>query len=120
MTTGDSRRNDRLERKVLQEKGGKMNVLPIIQTILQITLPLIQKLIQSKVVPALKRKAYQVVDIKANKLIEDLAQNAAKIAKEENEVKKLAYIEGTKLGVETLRAIADKLNKAAEEIEKAI
>ena len=46
------------------------------------------------------------------------AEEAAKIAKEENEVKKLAYIEGTKLGVDTIRAIAEKLNKATDEIEQ--
>ena len=97
-----------------------MNIAPIIQTILQITLPLIQNLIQSKVVPAIKRKAYQVVDNKADKLIADLAQNASKISEEKDEVKKLAYIEGTKLGVETLRAMAEKLHNAADEIEKAL
>ena len=97
-----------------------MNVLPIIQTILQITLPLIQNLIESKVVPTVKRKAYQILDDKADKLIKDLAQNASKIATETDSVKKIAYFEGTKLGVDTLRAIAEKLNKAADEIEKAI
>lgn len=92
----------------------------IILNILQITMPLLQQLIASKVVPTVKRKAYQVVDEKADRLIEDLAQNAIKIAGEENEVKKFAYLEGTRLGIETLRAIADKMNKAADEIEKVI
>lgn len=97
-----------------------MNIMPIIQTILQITLPFIQELIQSKIVPTVKRKAYEFIDDKSDELIEDLAQNASKIASETDKVKKLAYVEGTKLGVETLRALADKLNKAANEIEKAL
>lgn len=97
-----------------------MNIIPIIQTILQITLPFIQNLIESKVVPMAKRKTYQFLDEKVDKLIEDLAQNASKITNEENKVKKLAYFEGTKLGVDTLRAMAEKLNKAAEEIEKVL
>lgn len=97
-----------------------MNLLNIISTILQITLPYIKELIESKVVPMLKRKAYEKADTKIDKLISDLAQNATKIAKEENELKKLAYIEGTKLGIETIKAIAVKLNKAAEEIEKVL
>ena len=92
----------------------------VIQTILQITLPLIQELIQSKAVPALKRKAYQIVDNKADKLISDLAQNAIKIQNTTDNTKKLAYIEGTKLGIDTLRKIAEKLNKAADEIEKVL
>lgn len=97
-----------------------MDLKEAIKIILAMTIPFIKDLVLSKVVPALKRKAYAKVDAKVNDLIEDLAQNASKIAKEENEVKRLAYIEGTKLGIETIRAIADKLNKAADEIEKVL
>lgn len=91
-----------------------------IKIILTITIPYIQKLIQSKVVPMFKRKAYEAVNDKVDKLINDLAQNSSKIKLETNDTKKLAYIEGTKLGVDTLRAVADKLNQAADEIEKAL
>lgn len=94
--------------------------IKIIKPLLLLTIPLIENLIESKVVPTLKRKAYESLDRKADKLIVDLAQNASKIADEENEIKKLAYKEGTKLGVETLKALAEKLNKAAAEIEKAL
>lgn len=97
-----------------------MNFAEVLSTILVITLPFIKKLIESKVVPYLKRLAYERLDNKVDNLIQDLAQNASKIEAETNEVKKLAYEEGTKLGVDTLRAIAEKLNKAAEEIEKAL
>ena len=88
--------------------------------ILSLVVPFILELVKSKVVPFLKRKAYEKADNKINNLIEDLAQNASKIKEEENETKKQAYIEGTKLGLETLRAIAEKLNKAADEIENAV
>ena len=91
-----------------------------IKASLSLTLPFIKQLIESKVVPTLKRKAYETIDKKADKLITDLAQNAGKIKDEENSTKRQAYIEGTKLGVETIRALAEKLNKAADEIEKAI
>lgn len=97
-----------------------MNILDIIKTILELTFPYIQELIKSKVVPALKRKAYQKLDEKADKLIEDLAQNAAKIKYAETPTKYVAYIEGTKLGIDTLRAFAEKFNKAADEIEKVL
>lgn len=95
-------------------------LLEIIKTLLNLTVPFIQELIKSKVVPFLKRKAYEKVDAKVDNLIEDLAQNASKISAQEDEVKRLAYVEGTKLGIDTLRAIAQKLTKAAAEIEKAL
>lgn len=95
-------------------------LLQAIKLILTITIPFIKDLIASKVVPMIKRKAYQKLSKKADRIIEDLAQNATKIADEDNDLKKEAYIEGTKLGIQTLRAVADKLNKAANEIEKAI
>lgn len=91
-----------------------------IKFILTLTIPYIKELIQSKVVPVVKRKAYEAVNNKVDKLIGDLAQNAGKIAAQKDEFKKLAYIEGTKLGVDTLKAIANKLNKAACEIEKVL
>lgn len=97
-----------------------MNITEIITTLMVITLPFIKKLIQSKIIPAIKRRMYEAADDKVDKLIKDLAQNASKIEYEENELKKLAYVEGTKLGLDTIRAIADKLTKAADEIEKAI
>lgn len=95
-------------------------LLQAIKFILTITVPFIKELIQSKVVPTLKRKGYEKLSNKADYIIKDLAQNASKIAKEENELKKEAYLEGTKLGIDTLRAVAEKLNKAADEIEKAV
>lgn len=97
-----------------------MNFAEIIKAILVVTLPFIQELVQSKVVPFLKRKAYETLDLKADRLIKDLAQNASKITAEENEAKKLAYVEGTKLGIDAIRAIADKLTMAADEIEKVL
>lgn len=95
-------------------------ILNAIKLILTITIPFIKELIASKVVPAIKRKGYQKLSNKADRIIEDLAQNATKIAEETDGLKKEAYVEGTKLGIQTLRAVADKLNKAANEIEKAI
>ena len=95
-------------------------LMEILKFIFASTVPVILELIKSKVVPAIKRRAYERVDEKVENLIQDLAQNASKIKEEENQTKKEAYIEGTKLGLETIRAIADKLNKAADEIEKVL
>lgn len=95
-------------------------ILTALKAVLEIVIPYIKQLIKSKVVPTLKRKAYEKLNSKADALIEDLAQNAAKIADEPDISKQAAYVEGTKLGLETLRAIAEKLNKAADEIERVI
>jgi hypothetical protein len=95
-------------------------LVEIVKSILTATLPFIMELIKSKVVPAVKRRAYEKLDEKADNLILDLAQNAAKIKDADDSTKLAAYTEGTKLGLEAIRAIAEKLNKAADEIEKAL
>lgn len=92
----------------------------VLKFIFALTIPYLKDLIASTVVPRIKRIAYEKVDTRADDLIRDLAQNASKAASEENEIKKLAYVEGTKLGLATVRALADKLNKAADEIEKVL
>lgn len=97
-----------------------MDLLNALKFIFALTAPYIKDLIESKVVPVLKRKAYEKLDEKADKLIEDLAQNANKIASTNDPIKKAAFVEGTKLGIETLRAMASKFNQAAGEIEKAL
>ena len=94
--------------------------MEIILRILIITAPYILKLIKSYAVPKIKRKLYEKLDNKADDLIKDLAQNASKIKEETNEVKKEAYIEGTKLGIETIKALGEKLIQASNAIEKSI
>lgn len=94
-------------------------LLETLKSTLTLTIPYITQLIKSALVPKLKRQMYEFVNKESDKLINDLAQNASKIATVDNETKKAAYVEGTKLGLETLRALAEKLTKAADEIEKA-
>ena len=95
-------------------------LLEALKFILTLAIPAIKNLVESQVVPRLKRLAYEKLDDKVDNIIKDLAQNASKIDEQDNEAKKLAYLEGTKLGIDTLRAIAEKLNKAADEIEKVL
>jgi len=95
-------------------------LLEALKFILTLAIPAIKQLIESQVVPRLKRLAYEKIDARVDDLIEDLAQNASKIAKQENELKKEAYTEGTKLGLDAIRKIAEKLNKAADAIEKEL
>lgn len=95
-------------------------LLEALKFILTLAIPAIKNLIESQVVPRLKRLAYEKVDAKADHLINDLAQNASKIKLEDNEIKKSAYIEGTQLGIDALRAMANKLNQAADKIEAVI
>ena len=97
-----------------------MNILTIVKQLLILTTPFIKKLIESKVVPAIKRRLYEKVDVKINNLIEDLAQNVSKIATEKDELKKLAYIEGSRLGMDTLKAMGEKLIQVANQIDASL
>lgn len=97
-----------------------MNIKEVLKLIIETTLPFIKKLIESKVVPTLKRKAYQRLDDFTNDRIEDLGVLAQKIKSEENDIKRQAHINGFRLGLETLRAISDKINQACNELEKVV
>ena len=92
----------------------------VLKNILMFCLPYITKLIESKVVPVLKRKAYERLDDFTNDRIEDLGNLVDKIKNENNELKKKAHLEGFRLGVSTLKAVANKLVVACEEMEKAV
>ena len=89
-------------------------------SLLTVVIPVIQKLIESKVVPALKRKAYQRLDDFTNDRIEDLGNLVDKIKACEDERKKQAHLEGLKLGAEAIKAIGEKLTKAAVEFERVL
>ena len=80
--------------------------------------PFIAKLIESKVVPLLKRKAYERLHGFAEDVATDLVNLKTKSTNETNPVKKLAYDEGLKLGSETLRAVGNMLIQASDELDK--
>jgi len=92
----------------------------VLKNVLVFCVPFIKQLIESKVVPILKRKAYERLDDFTNDRIEDLGELVDKIKTEDNEIKRKAHLEGFKLGVETLRAVATKLCTACDELEKAV
>ena len=92
-------------------------LLQAIKFILPMTLPFIQKLIESKVVPILKRKTYERFDDFSNDMIEKLVHLKEKAENESDGIKKEAHLEGLNLGADTLRAIGAKLIKAADEIQ---
>lgn len=97
-----------------------MNYLELLKPILSIVLPMIQQLIQSTVVPKLKRKGYEAVNDLVDSKVEDLAQNIGKIKNETNPIKKAALVEGSKLGIEFFRALGNKLIQVADTLEKEI
>lgn len=97
-----------------------MNFKALLSELLAFALPYLKKLIESKIVPALKRKAYERLDDFASDRIEDLSELLEKIKKTDNEEKKKRHLEGFKLGVEALTAIGEKLQKAGELLAKEI
>lgn len=91
-----------------------MGFVAVIEGLLPIVLPIIQKLIDSAVVPILKRKAYERFDGFANDMIQDLTNLKTKSEQTDNPIKKAAHEEGLKLGADALKAIGEKLIKASE------
>lgn len=92
----------------------------IILSLLKKVLPFIENLIQSKIVPVLKRKAYESLDEFANERIEDLMELLEKIKSEDDFSKKQRRLEGFILGIETLEAIGKKLVESSEVLKKEI
>ena len=92
----------------------------VLKNLLLLATPFIKDLIESKVVPKLKRKAYERLDDFTNDRIEDLGLLVDKINATDDEVKKQAHLEGLRLGVATLKAIAKKLAVACAEFEKVL
>lgn len=92
----------------------------VLKNLLMLVIPFIKSLIESKVVPTLKRKAYERLDDFTNDRIEDLGTLVDKIKATDNETKKQAHLEGLRLGTSTLKAIAEKLTVACAEFEKIL
>lgn len=80
--------------------------------------PFIAKLIESIVVPKLKRMGYERLHNFSTAMVEDLIKLKSKASKETNPAKKLAYDEGLSLGSATLRAVGNMLVQAADELDK--
>lgn len=88
----------------------------ILKELIVMAVPGIKALIASKVVPAIKRKAYERFDDFANDSILSLAKLKEKAEKTEDPVKKAAHLEGLKLGAATIKAIGKKLVKGADKL----
>jgi len=82
--------------------------------------PFIQKMIESKVIPAAIRKMYEFFDTQATYIIEKLGELLEKIKATENPTKKAAHLEGFKLGIATIEAVGKKLLEAAEILGKEV
>lgn len=83
-----------------------------IKGILIISKPFVQKLVDEKVIPAVKTFAYRTLQKKADRVINNLVALKEKAEKEENAEKKAAHMLGFKLGAEAIIAIGNKLVEA--------
>lgn len=97
-----------------------MKFKEIITALLSAALPYIKELIESKVVPALIRKSYEMFDNRANKVIQKLTDLVEKIRETQDEEKKERHLEGFKLGVDTIEVIGKKLLEAAKILREEI
>ena len=89
----------------------------VLVELLPVAVSAIKDLIKSSVVPKLKRKMYERLDYFCTDIIEELAALKEKAENTENDIKKIAHLEGLKLGSATIRAIGEKLIKAADVLD---
>ena len=87
-----------------------------IETVLLLSRPIIQKLVDEKVIPATKVFIYKILQKKADSAIKRLIVLKEKALNETNETKRNAHLIGLKLGAEALIAIGEKLITAGKEL----
>jgi len=82
--------------------------------------PFIQKMIESKVIPAAIRKMYEFFDVQKNYIVEKLFELFEKWEATLDPIKKAAHLEGLKLGIATIEAIGKSLVEVAEILNKKV
>lgn len=80
-----------------------------IKNILILSKPFIQKLVDEKIIPAVKTFAYKTLQKKADKIVNNLVKLKEKAEAETNPDKKAAHLLGFQLGAEAIIAIGNKL-----------
>ena len=94
-----------------------MNFVQIIQMLLPVILPFIEKLIESTAVPFLQRKTYERYNEFTSERLHSLAILKQKLEVAPDGIKKEAYMEGLKLGTDTLRAVAETIIKGCDVLD---
>ncbi len=97
-----------------------MNIKEVLNSILEKTLPFLKNLFEEKVIPNAIKKGYEVFDKFADEKIEALAEQVDKYENALEPEKKEKYKKGILLGSKILKAVAEKLQAAALEFEKAV
>lgn len=97
-----------------------MNIKEVLKTIVEKTLPFLKNLFEEKIIPTAIKKGYEVFDKFADEKIEALSEQVEKYENALDAEKKEKYRKGILLGSKILEAIAEKLQSAALEFEKAV
>lgn len=92
----------------------------IIAALLTITMPYIKELIESKVVPAIRRKGFEAFDKKGNQLIQKTLERLEEAKNLNDTNKRNLILGGIKLEIATLRAMGAKLIDVANALEKGL
>lgn len=82
--------------------------------------PILKVLLEEQVIPRLKRRAYELFDNFADDRIEDLTELVDKIKNTNDSEKRKRHLKGFSLGIQTIRAIAEKLLEACDVLEKEV
>ncbi len=82
--------------------------------------PVINKLVEEKVIPAAKAYMYSGLQKRKDRIVNSLLKLLEKYKKETNEDKKAAHKIGLDLGIEAIEAIGNGLLDAAKELKEAL
>ncbi len=92
----------------------------IVAPILEISKPIVKKIIEEKIIPAAKTWIYTSLQKKKDKAVNKLLVLAAKYSEETDEVKKQTRKVGLDLGLNALEAIGTSMLEAAQKIKSEL
>lgn len=92
----------------------------IVAPILEISRPIVKKIIDEKIIPAAKTWIYTSLQKKKDKAVNKLLVLVTKYNNETDETKKQAHKVGLDLGLNALKVIGTSMVEAAQKIESEI
>lgn len=88
--------------------------------IFKIVLPLLEKMAEEKIIPAIIKKSYNLLSKNSQTIIEQLDNLIEKIKATENIEKRKAHLIEFKLGLDIIGALSKELANAHEQLSKEL
>ena len=91
-----------------------------IQNVIMFAYPLLEKVLSEKILPKLKKRAYEHVDSFIDDRLEDLSNLLDKAFSTDDPDKKEKHLKGAQIGSNAMRLMANKILEACDVIDKEI